>query len=122
MSAILITNILIKNPKDYFTEEIQMRLDIEILQSLSREFEFQVVYIGSPDSSEKDQVLELIKIQPLPIGSFQLLTIRGPWIRPENQSSKSFQNPRARFTGTNSTYDFLPLSRSGVLQVFLFCV
>ena len=80
MSAILITNIHIKNPKDYFTEEIQMRLDIEILQNLSREFEFRVVYIGSPDSSKKDQVLELIKIQPLPIGSFLFLTQRGPWI------------------------------------------
>ena len=68
MSAILITNISIRNPKDYFTEPIQMRIDFELLQSLSREFEFRVVYIGSPDDSEKDQVLELIKIKPLPVG------------------------------------------------------
>lgn len=80
MSAILITNIHIKNPKDYFTEEIKMRLDIEILQTLSREFEFHVVYIGSPDSSKKDQVLELIKIQPLPIGILLVLTSRNTWI------------------------------------------
>ena len=68
MSAILITNILIKNPKDYFTEEIQMQFDLEVLQTLSREFDFRVVYIGSPDDSKKDQVLELITIKPLPIG------------------------------------------------------
>ena len=72
MSAILITNILIHNPKDYFTEDIQMRFDLEVLQSLSRIFEFRVVYIGSPDDSEKDQVLELIKIRPLPVGCFEI--------------------------------------------------
>lgn len=68
MSAILVPNIVIKNPKDYFTEDIQIRFDLEILQVLCREFELRIVYIGSPDDSEKDQVLELIKIQPLPLG------------------------------------------------------
>lgn len=77
MSAILITNILINNPKDYFTEPIKMRFDLEILQSLSREFEFRVVYIGSPDDSDKDQVLQLIKIKPHPVGARPLLLTSG---------------------------------------------
>ena len=68
MSAILIPNIVIKNPKDYFTEDIQIRFDLEVLQMVIREFELRIVYIGSPDDPEKDQVLELVKIQPLPLG------------------------------------------------------
>lgn len=74
MSAVLITNISIRNPKDYFTEPIRMRLDLEVLHVLSREVEFRVVYIGSPDSSEKDQVLELVRLQPLPVGRLRRLT------------------------------------------------
>ena len=123
MSAILITNIHIRNPKDYFTEDIQMCFDIEILQTLSREFEFRVVYIGSPDSSEKDQVLELIRIQPLPVGKFSIkIKQRCPQFQFEDQSPRSHQDSPGRLARTDSAYDFGSLQESGVLSMLVFCI
>lgn len=72
MSAIQITNIQVKNPKDYFQSEIDIVLDCEVFHELSREFEFRVVYIGSANNSDKDQILDLMRIQPMPVGNNSL--------------------------------------------------
>ena len=69
MSAIIIRNIKVGNPKDQFLSNIELDIELEVFQELSKEFEIKIVYIGSADNPSKDQVLELSKIQPLPLGT-----------------------------------------------------
>ena len=77
MSSIHITNIKVNNPKDYFQTPIRLSVDLEVFHMLSKPFEFQVIYIGSADDPNQDQVLQLTKIQPMPIGN-ELICNRKP--------------------------------------------
>ena len=68
MSAIMISNIRVKNPKDYFMSTIDIELDLKVFQTVSRPFQLKVVYVGSPDDPHQDQVIELANFSPLPLG------------------------------------------------------
>ena len=68
----MITNIRVKNPKDYYQRPIELEVDLQVFQTLSRPFEFQVVYVASPDDPHQDQIIEMANFSPLPLGGFFL--------------------------------------------------
>lgn len=62
------------------THAFSFEITFECLADLSEDLEWNVVYVGSAESSEKDQILESVEVGPVPQGvhKFVLESTSGP--------------------------------------------
>lgn len=55
------------NPSTYF-EPFQFEITFEVISALAEDIEFKVVYVGSAEGPENDQILESVMVGPVPVG------------------------------------------------------
>jgi len=68
MSLVNITQIQVLDNPAAFTAPFQFEIVFECNGELKDDLEWKLIYVGSPDSAENDQVLDSIMVGPVPIG------------------------------------------------------
>eukprot|EP01086_Lenisia_limosa_P014881 TRINITY_DN464_c0_g1_i4.p1 TRINITY_DN464_c0_g1~~TRINITY_DN464_c0_g1_i4.p1 ORF type:complete len:172 (+),score=8.73 TRINITY_DN464_c0_g1_i4:75-590(+) len=71
---IKITDVKIENPVSLFSERIYFQIKLECSQALEEDLDWKLIYVGSAENSENDQVLADVAIGPVIVGNhgFQL--------------------------------------------------
>ena len=70
-SIVRVTNVDIDNPEAAFTEGYSINIAFEVMEPLSKDIIWKVIYIGHPDKEEYDQVLEDIEMPVTSTASFK---------------------------------------------------
>nr|CAG8481211.1 3368_t:CDS:2 [Entrophospora candida] len=73
MSIVNITNIKVLNNPALFTETYQFEITFECIAPLAEDLEWKIIYVGSSESEQYDQVLESIMVGPVPPGINQFI-------------------------------------------------
>jgi len=68
MSLVNVTNMAVLNNPSPFSSPLLFEITFECLQELTDDLEWKVLYVGSAESSEHDQVLDEILVGPVPVG------------------------------------------------------
>ena len=79
MASINILNIIPKNTTSKFTDPFSFEIIFEVLSNLKKEIEWKMIYIGSAEDKNYDQILETIEIDgPFHLGSMKFEFIGEP--------------------------------------------
>ncbi|CAG8473094.1 3689_t:CDS:2 [Diversispora eburnea] len=73
MSVVSITNIKVLNNPTLFKEEYRFEITFECISNLSDDLEWKIIYVGSSESDQYDQVLDSIMVGPVPMGINQFI-------------------------------------------------
>lgn len=68
MSLVNVVNMVVLDNPTHFTNPLQFEITFECLQELDDDLEWKVLYVGSAESSNHDQVLEEVLVGPVPTG------------------------------------------------------
>ncbi|CAG8486482.1 2359_t:CDS:2 [Paraglomus occultum] len=73
MSLVNITDIKVLDNPSLFGADFRFEITFELIQPLQEDLEWKVIYVGSPESPEYDQVLDSIMVGPIPPGTNKFL-------------------------------------------------
>jgi len=68
MALVNVTNVHVLDNPTSFLNPFQFEITFECLQELQEDLEWKVVYVGSAESEEHDQVLEEVMVGPVLVG------------------------------------------------------
>jgi len=68
MSKVHITNVAVLDNPSSFYNPFQFELTFECIEELKEDLEWKMIYVGSAESEEYDQVLDTIYVGPVPEG------------------------------------------------------
>lgn len=69
MAKVHITNVVVLDNPSSFFNPFQFELTFECIEELKEDLEWKMIYVGSAESEEHDQVLDTIYVGPVPEGS-----------------------------------------------------
>lgn len=70
MSAVNITSVRVLNNPAPFTAPLSFDIQYECLTPLADDLEWKIIYVGSAESDQHDQVLESVMVGPVAQGAF----------------------------------------------------
>jgi len=68
MAKVHITNVVVLDNPSSFLNPFQFELTFECIEELKEDLEWKMIYVGSAESEEYDQVLDTIYVGPVPEG------------------------------------------------------
>jgi len=68
MSKVQISNVVVLNNPAPFQSPFQFEVTLECIEDLPSDIECKIVYVGSAESEEYDQVLDSVLVGPVPAG------------------------------------------------------
>jgi len=68
MAKVHITNVAVLDNPSSFLNPFQFELTFECIEELKEDLEWKMIYVGSAESEEYDQVLDTIYVGPIPEG------------------------------------------------------
>ncbi|XP_013111766.1 histone chaperone asf1 [Stomoxys calcitrans] len=68
MAKVHITNVVVLDNPSSFFNPFQFELTFECIEELKEDLEWKMIYVGSAESEEYDQVLDTIYVGPVPEG------------------------------------------------------
>jgi len=68
MAKVHITNVMVLDNPSSFFNPFQFELTFECIEELKEDLEWKMIYVGSAESEEHDQVLDTIYVGPVPEG------------------------------------------------------
>ncbi|CAD7080613.1 unnamed protein product [Hermetia illucens] len=68
MAKVHITNVVVLDNPSSFSNPFQFELTFECIEELKEDLEWKMIYVGSAESEEYDQVLDTIYVGPVPEG------------------------------------------------------
>eukprot|EP00041_Stephanoeca_diplocostata_P022315 m.531252 g.531252 ORF g.531252 m.531252 type:complete len:216 (+) comp22030_c0_seq1:216-863(+) len=69
MAAVTVTNIDVLNNPAKFTDPFQFEITFDCNAELHDDLEWKIIYVGSAESEDHDQVLDSILVGPIPVGT-----------------------------------------------------
>ena len=78
MAQVHINNITVLNNPALVGESLEFQITFECFNKMPGVFEWKIIYIGSPNNSEFDQVIECFDMDNLDPGVMQFSTISSP--------------------------------------------
>ena len=78
MAQVHINNITVLNNPALVGESLEFQITFECFNKMPGVFEWKIIYIGSPNNSEFDQVIECFDMDNLDPGVMQFSTISNP--------------------------------------------
>lgn len=76
MAKVHITNVVVLDNPSSFFNPFQFELTFECIEELKEDLEWKMIYVGSAESEEHDQVLDTIYVGPVPEGDTSLSSRR----------------------------------------------
>eukprot|EP00035_Acanthoeca_spectabilis_P022069 m.441831 g.441831 ORF g.441831 m.441831 type:complete len:216 (-) comp18713_c0_seq1:1230-1877(-) len=68
MALVAITNVDVLNNPAPFTSDFAFEITFECIAELADDIEWKIIYVGSAETEEHDQVLDSILVGPVPVG------------------------------------------------------
>lgn len=68
MAKVHITNVVVLDNPSSFFNPFQFELTFECIEELKEDLEWKMIYVGSAESEEHDQILDTIYVGPVPEG------------------------------------------------------
>lgn len=68
MAKVHITNVVVLDNPSSFSNPFQFELTFECIEELKEDLEWKMIYVGSAESEDYDQVLDTIYVGPVPEG------------------------------------------------------
>ncbi|KAI9604815.1 hypothetical protein H4Q26_002785 [Puccinia striiformis f. sp. tritici PST-130] len=68
MSIINITDIVVLENPARFTDPYRFKITFECIAPLEDDIEWKLIYVGSPQTTDKDQELDTCMVGPVPVG------------------------------------------------------
>ncbi|CBN75153.1 conserved unknown protein [Ectocarpus siliculosus] len=68
MSIVNVTNVVVLDNPTAFKNPLTFEVTFECLEALDADLEWKVIYVGSAEDTQYDQVLEEVDVGPIPIG------------------------------------------------------
>ncbi|KAL1920623.1 uncharacterized protein VTP21DRAFT_1000 [Calcarisporiella thermophila] len=78
MSIVNITNVQILDNPTPFLNPYQFEITFECISPLKEDLEWKIIYVGSAENEELDQVLDSIMVGPVPVGVSKFLFTADP--------------------------------------------
>ncbi|KAL3869209.1 hypothetical protein ACJMK2_041919 [Sinanodonta woodiana] len=78
MAKVNIINVVVLDNPSPFLNPFQFEITFESLEDLPEDLEWKIIYVGSAESMEYDQVLETILVGPVPGGRHMFVFQAGP--------------------------------------------
>eukprot|EP00037_Helgoeca_nana_P017000 m.160475 g.160475 ORF g.160475 m.160475 type:complete len:229 (-) comp23790_c0_seq1:1373-2059(-) len=68
MALVAVTNVDVLNNPAAFTQDFSFEITFECIAELQDDIEWKIIYVGSAESEDHDQVLDSILVGPVPVG------------------------------------------------------
>ncbi|KAJ8331661.1 hypothetical protein BDV3_000164 [Batrachochytrium dendrobatidis] len=68
MSLVNLLNVQVLNDPAPFLAPLQFEITFEVVSEVKEDLEFKVIYVGSAQTQEFDQILESVMVGPVPVG------------------------------------------------------
>ena len=68
MAKVELENVRVLNREGLFSESFQFEITFKCIEALEADLEWRLVYVGSAESEEYDQVLDTILVGPVNVG------------------------------------------------------
>lgn len=68
MAKVQLTNVTVLDNSSPFSQQFKFELVFECIEELKEDLEWKMIYVGSAESEEYDQVLDTIYVGPIPEG------------------------------------------------------
>lgn len=73
MAKVHVLNVGVHNNPSPFHTPLQFEIHFECLEELQDDLEFKIIYVGSAETVEFDQVLDQIVVDAVPKGQFKFM-------------------------------------------------
>ena len=78
MALVNVTNIALLNNPSTFDSDFEFEISYHLMAPLQQYLEWRLVYVGSADSSEYDQVLDTVDVGPSSVGESKFVFVAPP--------------------------------------------
>ncbi len=68
MAKVHVCNVVVQNNPSRFLSKFELEITFECLEELPEDLEWKIIYVGSAESEEFDQVLDTVYVGPVPEG------------------------------------------------------
>ncbi|CAK9297780.1 unnamed protein product [Gordionus sp. m RMFG-2023] len=73
MSKVNVVNVLVLDNPCFFNNQFQFEIVFDSYEDLPEDLEWKIIYVGSAESEEYDQVLDSVLVGPIPAGTHKFL-------------------------------------------------
>ncbi|KXJ14531.1 histone chaperone asf1 isoform X2 [Exaiptasia diaphana] len=78
MAKVNLCHVEIKENPSLFLDPLEFEISFECSEELSEDLEFKIIYVGSAECCDYDQVLDSVLVGPVPIGRHMFLFKANP--------------------------------------------
>lgn len=71
MSLLSITDVEVVEPYANFKDKLHFKIRFNCMEELPGELEWNLIYVGSPESAQYDQIVDTVSIGPIPPGNHE---------------------------------------------------
>jgi len=71
MSLLSITDVQVLNPFSKFSDLFEFKIAFNCMEELSGDLEWNLIYVGSSESSAYDQIIDSVRVGPIPPGNHE---------------------------------------------------
>lgn len=68
MARVQIVNVVVLDNPSAFSNPFQFEITFDCIEDLKEDLEWKIIYVGSAESEEHDQVLDTVYVGPIPEG------------------------------------------------------
>ena len=68
MAKVHVCNVVVLDNPSQFNNPFQFEITFECIEDLPEDLEWKIIYVGSAESEEFDQVLDTVYVGPVPEG------------------------------------------------------
>ncbi len=68
MAKVHVCNVLVLDNPSPFLNPFQFEITFECIEDLAEDLEWKIIYVGSAESEEYDQILDTVYVGPVPEG------------------------------------------------------
>ena len=73
MAKIHLCNVEVKNSSAQFLSKLEFEITFECIENLAEDLEWNIIYVGSAESEEFDQILDTVYVGPVPEGKHKFI-------------------------------------------------
>ena len=78
MAKVHVCNVLVLDNPAAFLDKLEFEITFECLEDLKEDLEWKIIYVGSAESEEYDQVLDTVYVGPVPEGRHKFVFTADP--------------------------------------------
>ena len=78
MAKVHVCNVLVLDNPAQFMSKLEFEITFECIEDLPEDLEWKIIYVGSAESEEYDQILDTVYVGPVPEGRHKFVFTADP--------------------------------------------